>query len=159
MRGTHGSDDTDWISYSEKGSSRTSGTSGSDTSSKLDRHAISVRGRLIEEGAAEDSENDDATRRKERNSSIGDVQHAIALRKARAQGACDTCVASFDGVQVVAMLAVWMIAIGISFLSDAGVALAATIGGLSTVTLTFLVPSLLYAKLGLASDYQARPHD
>ena len=81
LRGTHGSDDTDWISYSEKGSSRTSGTSGSDTSSKLDRHAISVRGRLIEEGAAEDSENDDATRRKERNSSIGDVQHAIASEK------------------------------------------------------------------------------
>ena len=80
-RGTEGSDETEWVSYSEKGSVRTSGTSGSDTSSKLDRHAISVRGRLIEGGGGGGSENDDATRRKERNSSIGDVQHAIALKK------------------------------------------------------------------------------
>lgn len=188
QRGTVESDDTDWVSYSDKSSVRTSGPSGrgsgstsghgrSSSSSPSSQgaygnderrseagcegscpsdHSISVRGRVIEEDSGED---DEALRkaRKERSSSIGDVQHALAQRKAQAEGVCGSCFASCDSKHVAAMLTVWAIATSVSFLSEAGVALAATVGGISTAALTFIVPALLYARLGLASDYQTRP--
>ena len=55
------------------------------------------------------------------------------------------------------MLMFWVVGLSIAISVDAGVVMAATIGGISTSIMVFILPSMLYFKLGLTSDYQESP--
>lgn len=104
----------------------------------------------------DEDEDEDEVRlaRKQRSSSVGDVHAALARRKGASQGL--VCMPA-DTRQAVTMLLVWCGVVALGVVTEAGVALAATIGGISTAVLGFALPSLLYHRLGLTSDYQKRP--
>ena len=55
------------------------------------------------------------------------------------------------------MATFWAIGTTLAVAVDAGVVMAATIGGISTSLMVFVLPSMLYFKLGLTSDFQASP--
>jgi hypothetical protein len=185
--GTGATDDTEWMTYSYSGRSsmdrdsadfhavggdndnssspaRPSGSSThrSDRLSSIyttDTDNDDNDGKNNDADADADADSDAAKARKlrkQRSSSVGDVHHAIQKKLQNARGVC-VCIQPIDPNQAVTMLGVWAGVMGLSFIAEAGVALAATIGSISTATLAFLIPSLVYFRMGLSTDYQARP--
>jgi hypothetical protein len=67
----------------------------------------------------------------------------------------DACMPTRD--EVTPTICFWLLALTISLLIDHWLYLVATIGSASVVALMFFCPSLLYFRLGLLSDFQAKP--
>jgi hypothetical protein len=89
--------------------------------------------------------------REERRSSVGDISDPRFSHKRR----LDLFGCSVHGPGFF-MVVSWLVAAGVAFLVEAGVVLAATIGGLSTAIMVFILPSMLYFRMGVASDFQSK---
>jgi len=68
-----------------------------------------------------------------------------------------TCCGFHFPAALPAMLLFWALSVGGSVGLQSGVVMAATVGGVSTSIMVFVLPSMLYFKLGLTSDFQAAP--
>ena len=87
-----------------------------------------------------------------RHSSVGDIDSHLSGEAKMGYSVFGVNIPA----SVLPMTFFWVVSIGISVAVRSGVAMAATMGGLCSSIMVFILPSMLYFRLGLISDYQAR---
>lgn len=112
--------------------------------------SIAAQARLVVPNT-EGSEGSDATAT--RQNSVADIMNLAQLQGA----AAPCCCCCWFPDHVIPALLFWSLSVAICVGVENWVVLAATFGSVSTSMLVFLLPSMLYFRLGLSSDFRAAP--